>query len=257
MTRIISIANQKGGVGKTTTAINLSSALATYGKKVLLIDFDSQGNSTRGLGFDITSLTYTIYDACIKEADINAIIRRTSCKGVDIAPSNLRLANLEAYMQSHGVGTPFAVLADALSHLKRDYDFIIIDCPPSLGILSLNALVVSTSVIIPIQCEFFAMEAVASMLSTVNRIQNNYNPALKIEGFLMTMYDSKASLCNEIVAQVRSLFDENTFVTMVPRNVSLPEASAHGQSVIDYRTSSTGANAYLALAREVLEHEKE
>jgi chromosome partitioning protein len=160
-------------------------------------------------------------------------------------------------MQSHGVGTPFAVLADALSHLKRDYDFIIIDCPPSLGILSLNALVVSTSVIIPIQCEFFAMEAVASMLSTVNRIQNNYNPALKIEGFLMTMYDSKASLCNEIVAQVRSLFDENTFVTMVPRNVSLPEASAHGQSVIDYRPSSTGANAYLALAREVLEHEKE
>ena len=149
MTRIISIANQKGGVGKTTTAINLSSALASYGKKVLLIDFDSQGNSTRGFGFDITSLAYTVYDACIKEADINAIIRRTSCKGVDIVPSNLRLANLEAYMQSHGVVTPFAVLADALSHLKRDYDFIVIDCPPSLGILSLNALVVSTSVIEP------------------------------------------------------------------------------------------------------------
>ncbi|MCQ2799188.1 MAG: AAA family ATPase [Bacilli bacterium] len=255
MGRIISVANQKGGVGKTTTAINLSAALGSYGKKVLLIDFDSQGNSTRGLGLDYSALPLTIYDVCIKEADINSIIRPTSARNVDIAPSNLRLANLEAHLQSRAVRSPFSVLAEALANLKATYDFIVIDCPPSLGVLSLNALVVSTNVIVPIQCEFFAMEAVASMLSTINRVQKNYNPSLKIEGFLMTMYDSKTSMSNEVVAQIRSLFDENTFVTMIPRNVSLPEASFHGESVIDYRPSSSGAAAYLALAREVLENE--
>ncbi len=255
MGKIISVANQKGGVGKTTTAINLSAALGSYGKSVLLIDFDSQGNSTRGLGIDHTTLPLTIYDVCTKEADINSVIRPTSSKNVDCAPSNLRLANLEAYLQSHAVRNPFSVLAEALANLKYNYDYIVIDCPPSLGILSLNALVVSTNVIVPVQCEFFAMEAVAAMLNIINRVQKNYNPSLKIEGFLMTMYESKTSMSNEIVGQIRSLFDENTFVTMIPRNVSIPESSAHGQSVIDYRPSSSGAAAYLALAREVLKHE--
>ncbi len=255
-TRIISIANQKGGVGKTTTAINLSSALAKAGKKVLLIDFDSQGNASRGLGFQVTQLPLTIFDAITNQADVNLTIKSTSLSNLDIIPANLRLASLDTYISSRDVSKPFFLLKETLSKVKEKYDFIIIDCPPSLGLLCLNALVASTSVLIPVQCEYFAMEAVASILSSITKIQKDYNPTLKIEGFLLTMYESNTSLCTEVAQQVRGLFKENTFLTSIPRNISIPEASAHGEAVTTYRPSAKGSLAYFALAREILEYGK-
>lgn len=255
-TRIISIANQKGGVGKTTTAINLSSALAKAGKKVLLIDFDSQGNASRGLGFQVTQLPLTIFDAITNQTDINLVIKSTSLPNLDIVPANLRLASLDTYISSHDVSKPFFLLKETLSKIKESYDYIIIDCPPSLGLLCLNALVASTSVLVPVQCEYFAMEAVASILSSITKIQKDYNPALKIEGFLLTMYESNTSLCTEVAQQVRGLFKENTFLTVIPRNISIPEASAHGEAVTTYRPSAKGSLAYFALAREILEYGK-
>ncbi len=255
-TRIISIANQKGGVGKTTTAINLSSALAKAGKKVLLIDFDSQGNASRGLGFQVTQLPLTIFDAITNQTDINLVIKSTSLPNLDIVPANLRLASLDTYISSHDVSKPFFLLKETLSKIKESYDYIIIDCPPSLGLLCLNALVASTSVLVPVQCEYFAMEAVASILSSITKIQKDYNPVLKIEGFLLTMYESNTSLCTEVAQQVRGLFKENTFLTVIPRNISIPEASAHGEAVTTYRPSAKGSLAYFALAREILEYGK-
>ncbi len=254
MTRIISVANQKGGVGKTSTAINLGSALAHFGKSVLLVDFDPQGNSGRGLGIDVTILTQTIYDAIIGNGDINRIILKTSDPKLSLIPSNLKLASLDSYMQSVGEKSPFYILKGALASVKEKYDFIIIDCPPSLGLLNINALVASDSVIIPVQCEYFAMEAVAAILSSITKVQNDYNPNLKIEGFLLTMYDSRTSLGTEIAQQVRGLFKENTFVTTIPRNISIPEASSRGQAVTSFRPTAQGSLAYFALAREVMDH---
>ncbi len=256
MTKIISIANQKGGVGKTTTAINLSSALAQNGKKVLLVDFDSQGNATRGLGFQVAQMPVTIFEAITKQMDINFAIKTTSVKNLDLIPANLRLVSLETYVSSHNFENPFFLLKERLAEIKAQYDFIIIDCPPSLGLLCLNALVASTSVLIPVQCEYFAMEAVASILSTITKVQKDYNHDLKIEGFLLTMYESNTSLCTEVAQQVRGLFKENTFLTSIPRNISIPEASAHGEAVTTYRPSAKGSIAYFALAREIIEYAK-
>lgn len=254
MTRIISIANQKGGVGKTTTAINLSSALAQNGKKALLVDLDSQGNATRGLGFQVIQMPLTIYDSLIGETDINLVIKRSNVANLDLVPANLRLASLDTYVQSHNIVKPFHLLKDTLNQIKEEYDFIIIDCPPSLGVLCLNALVASSSVLVPVQCEYFAMEAVASILSTITKIQKDYNPNLKIEGFLLTMYEANTTLCTEVAQQVRGLFKENTFLTTIPRNISIPEASAHGEAVTTYRPTAKGSLAYFALAREILEY---
>jgi chromosome partitioning protein len=254
MTRIISVANQKGGVGKTSTAINLGSALAHFGKSVLLVDFDPQGNSGRGLGIDVSTLTQTVYDAITGSCDINTVILPTRDPKLWLIPSNLKLASLDSHMQSLGEKNPFFILKVSLSNLKEKYDFIIIDCPPSLGLLNINALVASESVIIPVQCEYFAMEAVAAILSSITKVQNDYNPALKIEGFLLTMYDPRTSLGTEIAQQVRGLFKENTFVTTIPRNISIPEASARGQAVTSFRPTAQGSLAYFALAREVMDH---
>lgn len=256
MSKIIAIANQKGGVGKTTTAINLSSAFAHFGKKVLLIDFDSQGNASKGLGIDSLSLPHTIYDVLLKEIRPSLAIRETGEANLDILPSNLKLANIDIAIHKNGLTNPFFLLKDALKEVEKDYDLIIIDCPPSLGILNINALIASDSVIIPVQCEFFAMEGVAAILSSINKIQNDYNPKLKIEGFLLTMYDSRNSLDTEIATQVRGLFKENTFVTNIPRNISLPEASLRGLSVVSFRPTSMGAISYLSLAKEIMDHEQ-
>ncbi len=254
MTRIIAIANQKGGVGKTTTAISLSSSLAHFNRRVLLLDMDPQGNSSRGVGTDVTVLTKSIYDVLLRGYDINKVIRKTPMKNLELIPANLKLAATEAEISS--VTTePYFRLREALVILKKEYDYIIIDCPPSLGLLSLNALVASQSVLIPVQCEYFAMEAVAQILATISRIQINYNPDLIIEGFLLTMYDSRTRLGTEISTQVRGLFKENTFLTQIPRNVSLPEASARGIPITLYRPSSSGSLAYLSLAKEVIDHE--
>ncbi|MCR4562975.1 MAG: AAA family ATPase [Bacilli bacterium] len=254
--RIISIANQKGGVGKTTTAINLSSALAHFGKKVLLVDFDPQGNAGRGLGIDINSLTQTVYDAVIGDADLSHLVKETNEENLYLLPSNLKLASLDTYFLSNNIEKPFFALREILSKIRDQYDFIIIDCPPSLGLLNINALVASDSVIIPVQCEYFAMEAVAAILASINKIKTDYNPDLRIEGFLLTMYDSRTSLGTEIAQQVRGLFKENTFSISIPRNISIPEASARGYSVTSWRPSAQGSMAYFSLAREVIDHEE-
>lgn len=255
MVRIISIANQKGGVGKTTTAINLSSALASNGKRVLLLDFDPQGNSGRGFGIEITSLRATAFDALIETLPMKSTIQKVDEGRLDLIPSNLRLASLDTYVQSHGIKDPFHMLKHALDSIKDEYDFIIIDCPPSLGLLNINAMVASTSILIPVQCEYFAMEGIAAILSSVSNIQKSLNPDLKIEGFLLTMYDARTSLNTEIAMEVRKLFKENTFTTPIPRNVSIPQSAVQGLPVTTFRPNSIGALAYFSLAREILDHE--
>lgn len=257
MTEIISIANQKGGVGKTTTAINLSASLAKQRQKVLLIDFDSQGNAGRGLGVDITLLDKTVFDALVNPDSVNECIITTSVEGLFLLPSNLKLASLDSYLQGNPTSEPFFLLSRCIEKIHGEYDYIIIDCPPSLGLLSLNALTASSGVIIPVQCEYFAMEALAAILSTITKVQHDYNNQLRIEGFLLTMYDPRITLATEIATQVRGLFKENTFMTAIPRNVSLPESCAKGVPVGSWRPTSQGAVAYASLAREVIDHDQE
>ncbi len=255
MARIIAIANQKGGVGKTTTAINLSAALAHFNRRVLLIDMDPQGNSSRGLGIDITLINRCIADVLLSESNINDVVRKSMIKTLDVLPSKLSLASIDVNIAGK-IEQPFLLLKNAISSLKKEYDYIIIDCPPSLGFLTVNALTAANSVLIPVQCEYFAMEAVAQILSSVSRIQSTYNPELGIEGFLLTMYDSKTRIGTEISTQVRGLFKENTFLTQIPRNVSVPESNAKGLPVTIYRPSSSGSLAYFSLAKEVMDHEE-
>lgn len=253
MGRIIAIANQKGGVGKTTTAINLSSALAKMRKTVLLVDFDPQGNAGRGLGFDVTTISNTIYDVILERIEFQKAIKPTDNPNLFLLPSNLRLASLDVKMQEKGEKQPFSILRKFLALHEKEYDFIIIDCPPSLGLLNINALVAAHEVIIPVQCEYFAMEAIAAILSSISKIQKDYNHDLHITGFLLTMYDSRTVLGTEVATQVRGLFKESTFLTTIPRNVSIPEASARGMAVTSFRPTAQGSLAYISLAKEVLD----
>lgn len=253
--KIIAIANQKGGVGKTTTAINLSSSLTSFGRRVLLIDMDPQGNSSRGVGVDGTLASKTIYDVLIGEVEIDKVVKKTNCKDLYVIPSNINLSFVEPSLISSK--EPYFLLKNELKKLTKQFDYIIIDCPPSLGMLNINSLVACHSVLIPVQCEYFAMEGVAQILASVNKIKNLYNNDLTIEGFLFTMYDPRTRLCVEVTTQIRKLFKENTFLTSIPRNVSIPESNAKGIPVTIYRPTSQGSLAYLSLAKEVIENEEE
>ena len=251
MSKIISIVNQKGGVGKTTTAINLSAALSTFGKKVLLIDLDSQGNSSRGYGIDITILNRTIFDVLIGNCTINQSIKKTTIPHVDIIPSNLKLSNLESEINKKSLD-PLHLLSSKIKEIKGNYDFVLIDCPPSLGIISLNALIASNSALVPVQCEYFALEGITQLLNSIIMVQSNMNPNLRIEGVLLTMLDSRTNLGFEVVEDIRKFFKEKVYNTIIPRLVRLTEAPSHGEPIIVYDPKSRGAEAYINLAKEVI-----
>ena len=255
MAKIIAVANQKGGVGKTTTAINLSAALAHFNRRVLLIDMDPQGNSSRGLGVDITLINKSIYDVLIQEVNINEVIRKTMLKTLDVLPSKLMLTSIDVEVIGK-VAEPYYILKEAVQSIQNDYDYIIIDCPPSLGFLTINALSAANTILIPVQCEYFALDAVSQILSSIAKIQSTYNPDLGIEGFLLTMYDSKTRLGTEISTEIRGLFKENTFLTQIPRNISVPESNSKGLPVTVFRPSSSSSLAYFSLAKEVMDHEE-
>lgn len=251
MGKIISIFNQKGGVGKTTTAINLSAGLGKLGKKVILIDIDPQGNSTSGLGVDKNDGNPIIYDVLVNQRDIEDAIRDTSAENVKLIPSNNQLAGLEIELAREGNWEK--ILRNKLEKIKNQYDFIFIDCPPSLGILSVIGLVASDSVIIPIQCEYYALEGVSQLFETVKLVKKGLNPELEIEGVVLSMFDGRTNLSIQVVDEVKAFFKGKVYVSLIPRNVRLAEAPSHGLSIMDYDDKSKGAEAYMELAEEFLE----
>ena len=248
MGRIIAIANQKGGVGKTTTAVNLSAALAERGRKVLLVDMDPQGNSTSGLGIE-KNLQRTVYDLLVNDATARECVSHGIYKALDVIPSTVDLAGAEIEMldlEKHEF-----ILKKKLRNLAGSYDYVIIDCPPSLNLLPVNALTTAGSVLVPIQCEFYAMEGLTQLMHTIRLVQKKLNPGLKLEGVLFTMYDSRTNLSRQVVESVRQYFDGKTYETLIPRNVRLAEAPSHGMSIFEYDPRSVGADAYRSLAEEV------
>lgn len=250
MGKIIAIANQKGGVGKTTTSINLAASLGVLEKKVLLIDADPQANATSGLGIDVETVelgTYQLLEHSIKAEE--AIVK-TSSPNLDIIPSHIDLVAIEIELVDQDERE--YMLKKAIGHLRDQYDYILIDCAPSLGLLTLNALTASDSVIIPIQCEYFALEGLGKLLNTIKSVQKIHNKNLDIEGLLLTMYDSRLRLSNQVVDEVQKHFNEMVFTTIIQRNVRLSEAPSYGESIINYDASSKGANNYLSLAHEII-----
>ncbi len=251
MAKIISLANQKGGVGKTTTAINLAASLSVLEKKVLLIDADPQANATSGLGFDLNTIKTSIYECVIDEVNPQDVVLKTELENLDLIPSHIDLVGAEIEMLS--MPNREKMLKQALEKVKDNYDFILIDCSPSLGLLVVNALTASDSVIIPVQTEYFALEGLGKLLNTIKIIQSRLNKELDIEGFLLTMYDTRLNLSNQVVEEVRKHFDDMVFDTLIQRNVKLSEAPSYGKPVIMHDAASKGAENYLNLARELLQ----
>ncbi|MBP5258575.1 MAG: ParA family protein [Prevotella sp.] len=253
MTKIIALANQKGGVGKTTTSINLAASLATLEKNVLVVDADPQANASSGLGVDIKEIDCSLYECIIDGADVHDAIYTTDIGRLDILPSHIDLVGAEIEMLN--LKNRERVISDVLAPIADEYDYILIDCSPSLGLITVNSLTAADSVIIPVQCEYFALEGISKLLNTIKIIKGKLNPRLEIEGFLLTMYDSRLRLANQIYDEVKRHFQELVFKTVIQRNVKLSEAPSHGLPVILYDADSTGSKNYLALAKEILNKE--
>ncbi|UOF91748.1 AAA family ATPase [Fodinisporobacter ferrooxydans] len=252
MARVIAVANQKGGVGKTTTSVNLGASLASLGKRVLLIDIDPQGNTTSGIGVNKADVHHCIYDVIINDVPASDAVLATEIDTLKILPATIQLAGAEIELVP--TISREVRLRKAIQPLKQYFDFILIDCPPSLGLLTVNALTASDSVMIPIQCEYYALEGLSQLLNTIRLVQKHLNTALEIEGVLLTMLDARTNLGIQVIEDVKKYFREKVYQTVIPRNVRLSEAPSHGQSIIQYDAKSRGAECYLDLAKEVSSH---
>lgn len=250
MSRIIAVANQKGGVGKTTTTINLASCLAEIGKKVLVIDLDPQGNTTSGLGLDKDEIDNTVYELILGDASIKQCMYETSIKNLSILPSNVNLAGAEIELLD--VNDKEYTLKKEIDYVEEDFDFIIIDCPPSLNMLTVNALTTAKTVLVPIQCEYYALEGLSQLMHTINLVQERLNPELTIDGIVFTMYDMRTNLSMQVVDNVKVNVDVKVYETLIPRNIRLAEAPSHGLPINVYDPKSAGAESYRQLAREVI-----
>ena len=253
MAKIIAIVNQKGGVGKTTTTVNLSAALAKKGKKILLIDADPQGNATSGVGINKMQ-EKSVYDVIINETEIEETVSETKVKKLFVCPSNINLAGAEVELVP--VMARESRLKEKIESIKDDYDFIIIDCPPSLGLLTVNALTAANSIIIPIQCEYYALEGVGQLMNTVNIIKKQLNKDLYVEGVVLTMHDARTNLSNQVISEVKKYFKNNVYKTIIPRNVKLSEAPSYGMPITTYAPLSKGARCYEKLAQEIIKGNK-
>lgn len=250
--KVISIANQKGGVGKTTTSVNLGACLSYIGKKVLLIDIDPQGNATSGVGIDKGDVQQCIYDVLVDDVDMKDVIKKTALENFFVVPATIQLAGAEIELVP--TISREVRLKRAVDQVKDEYDYILIDCPPSLGLLTLNSLTASDSVLIPVQCEYYALEGLSQLLNTVRLVQKHLNNELMIEGVLLTMLDARTNLGIQVIQEVKKYFQNKVFQTIIPRNIRLSEAPSHGEPIIVYDPKSRGAEVYLDLAKEVAEH---
>ncbi len=250
MGRIIAVANQKGGVGKTTTAINLSSCLASLGKKVLAIDMDPQGNMTSGLGIDKNEIEYTVYELILGQVGIEKVICKDALENLDVLPTNINLSAAE--IELIGVEEKEFIIRKEVDKIKKNYDFIVIDCPPSLSMLTINAMTTADSVLVPIQCEYYALEGLSQLIHTIDLVKERLNPELKIEGVVFTMYDARTNLSLQVVENVKDNLQQTIYKTIIPRNIRLAEAPSHGLPINLYDPKSSGAESYMLLAEEVI-----
>lgn len=250
MKKIFAIVNQKGGVGKSTTAVNLGACLAYLGYRILLIDIDPQGNATSGVGIEKTSLEYSVYDLLINEVDFHRILKKTKREGLHVLPANIDLAGAEIELVS--TISREHRLKNTIEAFLEEYDTIFIDCPPSLGLLTLNALTASHAALVPIQCEYYALEGLSQLMTTIQLVKKNLNPKLQLEGVILTMCDFRTNLSQNVIDEVKNFFKDNVFQTIIPRNIRLSEAPSYGLPIIDYDGNCKGAKAYLELAKEVM-----
>ncbi len=253
MSKIIAVANQKGGVGKTTTTVNLSAILAKRGKKVMIIDADPQGNATSGLGIDKDDVK-SLYDVLVNEEPIEETLEETTMENLDVCPSNINLAGAEVELVSL-ISREYR-LKEQLDKIKDEYDYILIDCPPSLGLITLNAFTAADSVLIPVQCEYYALEGLGQLINTINLVKKHLNKSLEIEGAILTMYDIRTNLSNQVVKEVKKYFDDKVFKSVIPRNVKLSEAPSYGMSIVEYDSRSKGSKSYDKLAKEFLKKQE-